>query len=253
MKKPTQHFLRAAVAALVLAAALPTLADTRVEVSTVKHPYVYYRDRDIYYSPETKTWFWLDNGSWRSGPMLPVESQPYAKTGGVTIELDTEHPYERNDYVTTHYKTDAAGAEITERSETKREPGGEVTTRREVSKVNPDQSTERTVTTTTTKHRYVYYDNHDIYYAPDSRTWYWMADGTWRSGAELPTGSRAYVVSGGREIYLDTERPYERHAYVIAHYKHHDDEHHRRQRDDEEHHDRVYRDNEDEHHRDDDE
>ena len=75
------HFIRAAVAAVALAAALPALAATRVEVTTVKHPYVYYRDRDIYYAPETKTWYWISDGNWRSGPLLPSESQPYVRSG----------------------------------------------------------------------------------------------------------------------------------------------------------------------------
>jgi hypothetical protein len=232
------NILRAALAAAAIAAALPALADTRLEVTTVKHPYVYYRDRDIYYAPESKTWYWLAEGNqWRSGPVLPTESQPFVRSGGVTIELDTERPYERNDEVVSRYKTTPGGAQVTERTETKRAPDGEVTTRREVSKVNPDESTERTVTTTTTKHKYVYYGARDIYFAPETRTWYWMADGNWRSGTDLPVELRASATTGGREIVLDTERPYERHSYVIAHYKHHDDaEHHRHHGDDEEHH-----------------
>ena len=239
------HFIRAALAAAAIAAALPALAETRVEVTTVKHPYVYYRDRDIYYSPETKTWFWYADGNWRSGNALPPENEAFVRNGGVTIELDTARPYERNDYVVSKYKTTATGAQVTETRETKHEPDGSVTTRREVSKVNPDASTERTVTTTTTKHRYVYYGARDIYFAPESRTWYWMADGTWRSGPELPPESRAYVTSGGTEIVLDTERPYERHSYVVAHYKHHDAEEHHRHHDDEEHHHKDHDDDDD--------
>ena len=231
------HIIRAALCAAAIAAALPALAETRVEVTTVKHPYVYYRDRDIYYSPETKTWFWYTDGTWRSGTALPPENEAFVRSGGVNIELDTLRPYERNDYVVSKYKTTADGAQVTESRETKREADGSVTTRSEVSKVNPDASTERTVTTTNTKHKYVYYGARDIYFAPETRTWYWMADGTWRSGPELPPASRAYVTSGGTEIYLDTERPYERHTYVVAHYKHHDgEEHHRHHGDEEEHH-----------------
>ena len=48
---------------------------------------------------------------------------------------------------------------------------------------------------------------------------YWNADGKWLSGAELPADSRAYVRSGGVAIELDTEHPYERNEYVIAHYR----------------------------------
>lgn len=84
------------------------------------------------------------------------------------------------------------------------------------------QPTETTQTTTTVKksqHHYVYYGDHDIYFAPETKTYYWQADGAWTSGAELPTASRGYVTSGGMKIDLDTERPYERSDVVIKQYK----------------------------------
>jgi hypothetical protein len=107
------------------------------------------------------------------------------------------------------YKNAAPGETTTERTVTREEPG------------------ERTVTTTTTtKHSYVYYGDHDIYFSPETKTYYWMADGKWRSGNTLPAEDLAYVRNGGVTIELDTERPYERHDYVIAHYKHRHDRDH---------------------------
>ena len=85
------------------------------------------------------------------------------------------------------------------------------------------QTTETTETTVTVKkgeHHYVYYGDHDIYFAPETKTYYWQEGGAWRSGEELPTASRGYVTSGGMKIDLDTERPYERSELVIKRYKH---------------------------------
>jgi hypothetical protein len=85
------------------------------------------------------------------------------------------------------------------------------------------QPTERTETTVTTvqkgHHRYVYYGDHDIYFAPESKTYYWQEGKEWRSGNELPMASRSYITNGGVDIDLDTERPYERNEWVVKHYK----------------------------------
>ena len=83
-------------------------------------------------------------------------------------------------------------------------------------------TTETTTTTTVKKHDYVYYGDHDIYFAPETKTYYWREGSDWRSGADLPAESRTYITRGGVKIQLDTERPYERNDWVIEHYKHHD-------------------------------
>ena len=85
----------------------------------------------------------------------------------------------------------------------------------------------------TGKHHYVYYADHQIYYAPETKTYYWQTDGRWESGTALPEADRSYVRSGGIQIDLDTDKPYERHEWVLAHYKHHGD----RDDDEHEHHD----------------
>lgn len=82
------------------------------------------------------------------------------------------------------------------------------------------ETTETTVTVKKGEHHYVYYGDHDIYFAPETKTYYWQEGGAWRSGEELPTASRGYVTSGGMKIDLDTERPYERSELVIKRYKH---------------------------------
>ena len=199
-----RNYFKIAAMAVAMAAALPALADeTTVTVAKGNHHFIYYRDHDIYFAPESRTYYWMDNGTWQSGPTLPSEDQRYISSGGVDIQLDTALPYERHDYVMTHYKNMPATRETTTTERTTSDNG--------------------VTTTTTTKHRYVYYGDHDIYFAPESKTYYWMANGTWRSGFELPPESQSYVRNGGITIELDTDRPYERHNWVIAHFKHHHD------------------------------
>ena len=87
--------------------AAPALAgpETAVVVEkTTKHHYVYYGDRQIYFAPETKTYYWRTDGAWQSGATLPSEDLTYVKTGGVEMDLDTDHPYERHEWVVKHYK-----------------------------------------------------------------------------------------------------------------------------------------------------
>jgi hypothetical protein len=195
-----RNHLKTAALALALAVALPAVADqttTTVTVDGVKHHYVYYRDHDIYFAPETKTYYWNDNGSWQSGAELPQASRAFISNGGIDVELDTAKPYERNDYVVSHYKNGPVTRETT--TMTNRDGG--------------------TTTTTTTKHSYVYYGDHDIYFAPETKTYYWLANGNWTSGSTLPVEDQAFIRSKGVSIELDTDKPYERHEYVIAHYK----------------------------------
>lgn len=107
-----RHSLMAAtVIAIGVAAALPAMAQTtettETTVTTVKkghHHYVYYGDHDIYFAPERKTYYWREGDAWRSGVELPPAYRGYITTGGVTIDLDTERPYERNDWVVEHYR-----------------------------------------------------------------------------------------------------------------------------------------------------
>jgi hypothetical protein len=67
-----------------------------------QHPYTYYPEYGIYYGPESRMWFWLEGSSWRIGATLPVDYRPYT-TGGVSIELGTERPYEEHNLVVDQY------------------------------------------------------------------------------------------------------------------------------------------------------
>jgi len=66
-------------------------------------------------------------------------------------------------------------------------------------------------------HRYVYYPEREIYYAPDRDLWFWVNGGNWSVGSRLPVIYQAYTV-GGVSIDLDVARPYDRHVYVIERY-----------------------------------
>jgi len=182
-------------------------------VTVGSHHFVYYRDHDIYFAPERKTYYWMNNGTWQSGPALPADSVGYIKSGGVEIDLDTDVPYTKHEYVVAHYKTGG--------------PAQSTTTERSIA---PDGSTT-TTTTTTTKRHYVYYGDHDIYFAPETKTYYWQSNGTWQSGVTLPAEDRTFVQKGGVTIELDTDRPYTQHDYVIAHYKNKHDRDDRRDND----------------------
>jgi len=79
-------------------------------------------------------------------------------------------------------------------------------------------------TVTVTKHHYVYYPEHQIYFAPDTKVYYWRTGDKWESGAVLPESSRTYVTTGGVELDIDADKPYEKHEWVLKHYKDkHDD------------------------------
>ena len=68
-----------------------------------KHRYTYYREHQIYYSPESNFWFWMGrDGEWRSGINLPVKLQQYT-VGGVSIELGSDTPYREHAYVVERY------------------------------------------------------------------------------------------------------------------------------------------------------
>jgi hypothetical protein len=83
-----------------------------------------------------------------------------------------------------------------------------------------DKSVTVEKTTTTTHHHYVYYGDHQIYFAPETKVYYWRSsNGDWVSGNTLPMESQSYIKSGGMEIDLDTDTPYTQDEVVITKYK----------------------------------
>jgi hypothetical protein len=101
--------LSASLALLAGAVALPAAAQhgpppwAPAHGWRAKHRYVYYPDSEVYYAPDTRMWFWLDGGDWRSGVSLPLGLQAYVRVGGVDIELGTAQPWVEHTYVVDHY------------------------------------------------------------------------------------------------------------------------------------------------------
>ena len=105
-----RNVIAATALAIGFAGVVPAIAETDTTVTTVQKTtnrhYVYFGDHQIYFAPESKTYYWQVNntGPWQSGTTLPVESQAFVRTGGVEMDLDTDQPYERNEWVLAHYK-----------------------------------------------------------------------------------------------------------------------------------------------------
>lgn len=99
----TRQLFRVTLLGTAMALAVPAWADPPSHAPAhgyrAKHRYTYYPQREIYYAPESRLWFWLDGGDWRFGASLPVGYQQYT-TGGISIELGSDRPYtEHNDVV----------------------------------------------------------------------------------------------------------------------------------------------------------
>ena len=63
-----------------------------------KFGYHYYPDQNVYYARDRGTYFWLQGETWKVGVELP--SHIALNLGGhVSIELDTQTPYEQHDAV----------------------------------------------------------------------------------------------------------------------------------------------------------
>jgi hypothetical protein len=68
------------------------------------------------------------------------------------------------------------------------------------------------------QYHYTYYPDYGIYYAPESRLWFWLDGDNWRFGASLPLDYRPYATGGGVSIELGSERPYDEHGVVVERY-----------------------------------
>jgi hypothetical protein len=107
MKIKTVLALVAALSGL-MAASVPAQADSHWEhrpshrEADVRHKYVYYPARQVYYAPDSRSWFWMNGGSWQVGASLPgsIRIEP---TNGVQIVLSSGHPYTQHVYVEENY------------------------------------------------------------------------------------------------------------------------------------------------------
>lgn len=100
------------------------------------------------------------------------------------------------------------------------------------------------------EYRYVYYPAQQVYYAPEKNVWFWMNDGNWSVGVNLPSRIRVSANVGGVPVVLGADRPYVQHVYVEERYGRPWREKHREHRQDR--HDKEHRHKEkhkDKHHR----
>lgn len=66
-----------------------------------KQKYRYYPNQQVYYSGEQKKYFWLSGGQWQIGVKLPDGIK--LGSSGVTVELDTDKPFEKHSEVRKKY------------------------------------------------------------------------------------------------------------------------------------------------------
>ncbi|WP_147375796.1 hypothetical protein [Noviherbaspirillum cavernae] len=109
MKK--QHLAAALLFAVGLGLGLPAQAEPPSWAPAHGHRareareyrYVYYPAQQVYYAPQSRSWFWLNGGNWQAGINLPSRFQVNASNGGVSITLDSSRPYVKHVYVEERY------------------------------------------------------------------------------------------------------------------------------------------------------
>lgn len=67
------------------------------------------------------------------------------------------------------------------------------------------------------QYSYVYYPQHQFYYAPHTRNWYWHDAGRWHHGPHLPRVLASFAV-GGVNILLEAALPWHQHNHVVHRY-----------------------------------
>lgn len=65
------------------------------------YEHIYYPEYRSYYSPHSRTWFWLDGSRWYSGVRLPFGIN--MRIGGIPVSLNSAIPYYEHNYVETRY------------------------------------------------------------------------------------------------------------------------------------------------------
>lgn len=67
------------------------------------YSYVYYPDRQVYFSPESGNWFWASGSGWQIGARLPYIMGADMGFGGVPVMLRSPRPYLEHVYVEQRY------------------------------------------------------------------------------------------------------------------------------------------------------
>lgn len=67
--------------------------------------YYYYPGTNVYYRPADRMWFFLDGRDWRAGVSLPTSFR-VDFTRSVSLEMETDRPYEFHRSVAEYYPAD---------------------------------------------------------------------------------------------------------------------------------------------------
>lgn len=70
--------------------------------------YNYYPDKQAYYDPSRKQWYYMSGGKWTSHDAAPKDLDTRA-TWSVVIEMGTDRPYDRHEEVRRHYPGGRSG------------------------------------------------------------------------------------------------------------------------------------------------
>jgi hypothetical protein len=83
-------------------------------------------------------------------------------------------------------------------------------------------------------YHYVYYPEEEVYFVPETRVYWWVDGGVWRSGPAVPDG---VTLGGSVNLDVDARDPWRHHEVIVAKYPHHK-QHEREERREERHEER---------------
>jgi hypothetical protein len=72
-------------------------------------------------------------------------------------------------------------------------------------------------------YHYMYYPDQEVYFVPETSTYWWLKDGAWISGPRVPEG-----ISLGARVNLDVDarEPWHHHEVIVKRFPHHDRDRH---------------------------
>ncbi|WP_423707883.1 hypothetical protein [Undibacterium sp. WLX3042] len=65
--------------------------------------YIYYPSHQVYFSPQSQTWYWSDGRGWEANNRLPYFISIDARFGGIPVVLSSARPYVYHQYVEQRY------------------------------------------------------------------------------------------------------------------------------------------------------
>ncbi len=64
------------------------------------YTYTYYPDEEVYFVPDTHVYWWLEGGTWHSGPRVPEGIHLGAS---VNLRVDGRDPWRHHEVIVQHY------------------------------------------------------------------------------------------------------------------------------------------------------